>query len=97
MMKKTNCINKYNGTYYIMFPGESMKTDSTYDVNQLGYGTTGNTFYFEKGFNRLQNAINTNDKSLIDTIAIYNPVGKKITIEKFINIISKHYTNKIMY
>lgn len=100
MITKMNYMNKYSGTYYVMFPGETMETDSMYDVNQLGNGTTGNTFYFEKGFVRLQDAINStinsDDESLINSIHIYNPSGKEITLEKFVNIITKHYTNRVM-
>lgn len=95
-MNSTNKYNKYNGTYYIIFPGESIESDSLYDVNHLGNGTIGSTFYFEKGFDRLKSVIDNNDKELLDAIRIYNPNGKQITVEKFINIVTKHYSNRVM-
>jgi hypothetical protein len=74
-------------TYYIILDGEDPNVVK-YDSGILGE-TSGKSFYANRGFTKL-NRIANEKPELLEKIHIYDDTNKEFTIEKFLNILSKH-------
>jgi len=72
--------------YYILYPGNT-EADTVNDTNQLG-DVSFKTFWANRGFNILQNAIKSNP-DIVEHFIIKDEKGKGYSIEDFLDKIKK--------
>lgn len=73
--------------YYILYPGDD-KEAVINDINQLGEDNGFGVFWANTGFKVLTKAVNENH-DIISHFVILNDQGKGITVESFLDKISK--------
>ena len=72
--------------YYILYPGNT-EADTVNSINQLGDASF-KTFWAQRGFNILMNAVQQSHKDL-DKFVIKDEKGKDYSIEEFLDKIKK--------
>ena len=73
--------------YYILYPGDT-KEAVINDINQLGEDNGFGVFWANTGFKVLNKAVNE-QHDIIEHFIILNDQGKGITVEDFLDKISK--------
>ena len=73
--------------YYILYPGDT-KESVINDINQLGEDNGFGVFWANTGFKILDKAVNQ-DNAVVEQFKIITDQGKSISVEKFLDKISK--------
>jgi hypothetical protein len=73
--------------YFILLPGDT-EADCIKDTNILGESNSFGTFYASAGLKAL-NVITNKRPDLLESITIIDERKKRLTVEQFIDIISK--------
>ena len=73
--------------YYLMLPGDT-EEDCVKDTNTLGEDNGFGVFWANSGLKALDKITNTRP-DLLEHITIINERGKKITLEQFLDTVSK--------
>lgn len=74
--------------YYILFPGDT-EADTINDQNHLGDDNGFGVFWAAGGFRLLQRLVKENHTETLDASRIFNEQGKQISVEDFLDTISK--------
>lgn len=74
--------------YYILFPGDT-EADTINDQNHLGDDNGFGVFWAGGGFRTLQRLVREDHAEALDVIRIFNEKGKQISVEDFLDTISK--------
>ena len=73
--------------YYILYPGDTNEAVIN-DINQLGEDTGFGVFWANSGFKILDKAVYENN-TIVEDFRIMTDQGKNISVEDFLNNISK--------
>jgi len=73
--------------YYILYPGDT-ENSVVNDINQLGEDNGFGVFWANTGFKILEKAVHNND-TIIEQFKLVTDQGKYISVEKFLDKISK--------